>query len=288
MSTILVGDNYPNYQLLDSGNGMKLERFGIYTLSRPDPNALWSRRFLEKKWDQADAIFDPTKRFGKTHWNNKRIDAPWYFAHNGITMKLQLTPFKHTGLFPEQVENWSWFSSIIQKTQRAPKVLNLFGYTGGATLAAALAGASVTHIDASRPAITWARENQSLSGLSNAPIRWIVEDAMTFVSREVRRGSHYDAVIMDPPSFGRDPRGNVFKFENDVPRLLYLIKKILVSKPLFFLINSYSLGFSPTTIANILGDIFPLNTIECGELHLREQSGKRALPCSVFARYSGQ
>ena len=315
----LTLESVKDYELIDSGEGYKLERFGKYIISRPDPNVLWNKR-NSSLWEKADAIFDANKEnpslkfrtnsqreFGSTHWNNKSVREPWVFNFDkinphtnrisvGVKLYLKLTPFKHVGVFPEQIENWKWFGSLIESVGQVshdreildnkPNVLNLFGYTGGATLYAAACGAAVTHVDASKPSVMWARENQKLSGLEKAPIRWIVDDAKKFVAREVKRGVKYDAVIMDPPSFGRDPKGKVFKFEKDVPEILDLVSKALNSKPLFFLINSYSLGYSPTVIKNMLGDILPLEKIECGELQIPEESGGRNLPCGVFARYS--
>ena len=274
-----------DYELLDSGQGYKLERFGAYILSRPDPNAIWRQKLPKNTWLSADAFFHADAKAAASRWHHKKTMEPWQFTYGHITLQLKLSPFKHTGLFPEQIQNWEWFSKIIKKSPTPPKVLNLFGYTGGATLAAAEAGAEVTHVDASKPAIAWARENQKLSGMEEKPIRWIIDDALAFVEREARRGNTYDAVIMDPPSFGRDPKGKVFKFEKDVPLLLNALQKILDPHPLFVLINSYAMGYSPTVIKNILGDILPLERITCGELHITETSGGRSLPCSVFARY---
>lgn len=282
---ILQISDVNDYELIDSGDQTKLERFGKYITSRPDPNALWSKDD-QSAWQKADAIFHPDKKPGQqTHWENKNIKNDWIFSFDGIKMVLKMTPFKHTGLFPEQISNWRWFGDLIKKSGRTINILNLFGYTGGATLYAAKNGAQVTHIDASKPAVSWAGENQKLSGLEDKPIRWIIDDAKKFITREVKRGAKYDAIIMDPPSFGRDPKGKVFKFENDVPEILKTCKQLLSDKPLFFLINSYSLGYSPTVIKNMLGEILPLEKIKCGELQILEKNKERTLPCSVFARF---
>ncbi len=282
---ILTLQPLDDYELLDSGQEYKLERFGAYTLVRPDPNALWHKKMSDDAWKEADAVFRGETASAGARWHNKHVHDPWHITYKSLTLQLKLSPFKHTGLFPEQVQNWEWFSDIIKKSPTQPKVLNLFGYTGGATLAAATAGADVTHVDASKPAITWARENQKLSGMEEKPIRWIVDDALAFVRREARRGNTYDGVIMDPPAFGRDPKGKIFKFERDVPVLLEEIQKILSPKPLFMLMNSYAMGYSATVIKNMLGDILPLERVTCGELHITETSGGRSLPCSIFARY---
>ncbi len=284
MDILLPSDSYA---LRDSGNGMKLERFGQYTIARPDPTALWEPTLSSAIWQEVAAIFSKEKSALRgERWRNINIsEDSWTIACDTIQLRLHLTPFKHTGLFPEQMLNWRWFGPLISTSPKPPRVLNLFGYTGGATLYAASCGAEVTHVDASKPSVTWARENQNLSGLQDAPIRWIVDDAYKFVMREARRGAQYDAVIMDPPSFGRDPKGKVFTFEKDVPKLLEAIRSILVPDPLFFLINSYAMGYSPTVIKNLLAHILPFEKITCGELHIREELTQRTLPCSVYARY---
>ena len=278
-------ESLKDYELLDSGNEEKLERFGAYTLSRPDPNAVWSKKLPDSTWNKADAVFHKEKTASGKHWENRGVKEPWIFSFENISMNLYLSPFKHTGLFPEQTLNWQWIGKVLESCGGSCNTLNLFGYTGGATLYTASKGANVTHVDASKPAITWAKENQKLSGLENAPIRWIVDDAVKFVSREVKRGHKYDAVIMDPPAFGRDQKGKVFKFEKDVPKLLWLIKQVLSPHPLFFLFNSYSLGYSPTVIKNMLAEILPIEKIESGELQIKEKNSARRLPCGVFARY---
>ena len=332
---ILILKPQKEYELLDSGEGEKLERFGNYTLSRPDPNAVWPKKQPISQWNDADAVFMKEKSVMGNKWKNKGVKEPWTFEFDGIKMILKLTPFKHTGLFPEQILNWQWFGQLIKEkvakdsknsvdgvcqvshdreildkegcgkdysgrrdgdgekngdnkkdNNNCPNVLNLFGYTGGATLYAASCGAKVTHVDASKPSVTWARENQTLSNLENKSIRWIVDDAKKFVAREVKRGAKYDGIIMDPPSFGRDPKGKVFKFEQDVPELLKLCKQLLLTEPLFFLINSYAMGYSPTVIKNMLAEILPIEKIKCGELQIQEKDSKRSLPTSVFARYS--
>ncbi|MCX7615930.1 MAG: class I SAM-dependent methyltransferase [Patescibacteria group bacterium] len=308
MNTFIL-EPQENYQLLDSGEGLKLEKFGKYITCRPDPNVLWEKK-SPLLWEKADAIFDPQQKFGSTHWNNKNIKEDWIFEmkitslisnlkeekseifekikEKKIKMILKLTPFKHVGLFPEQIKNWQWLANLLIKkkvTKESPRVLNLFGYTAGASLVLAALGAKVTHVDASRPTISWAKENQKASNLEKAQIRWIVDDARKFVNREIRRKSYYDAVVMDPPAFGRDPKGKVFKFEKDVLPLLKSLSQILSPDPLFFLFNSYSLGYSATVIKNILSSILPLNKIEAGEIQIQEISGQRNLPAGVFARF---
>lgn len=305
MKTFILGP-LDGYELIDSGSEEKLERFGQYTLSRPDPNAVWPKKLSNSTWNNADAIFHKEKLASGKHWENKRVKEPWEFTFgpvrnspaqgsleressgvisNGVKMYLKLTPFKHVGLFPEQILNWEWFGKILEGCGGSRNILNLFGYTGGATLYAASKGAIVTHVDASKPSVNWAIQNQKLSGLSNTQIRWIVDDAIKFVTREIKRGRKYEAVIMDPPAFGRDQKGNVFKFEKDIPQLLKLIKQVLSPRPLFFLFNSYSLGYSSTVIKNMLGEILPIEKIESGELQIKEKSSERCLPCGVFARY---
>ena len=292
----------PDYELLDSGEGMKLERYGKVVIARPDPQALWPKKLSEAKWAAADARF--TKGDGRTDdaeegERGKWIMTPgmpekWNISYGEIQMAVKLTPFKHTGLFPEQLSNWQWSADIIREAMKGrtaenvPAVLNLFGYTGGASLSAVLAGAAVTHVDASRAAITWANENAEISGLTEKPIRWMLEDAALFVKREVRRGKKYDAIIMDPPSFGRGAKGEIWKIESDLLPLLDDCFKLLSDAPLFFIINGYAAGYSPIAYDNnlqVLKNRFG-GLIESGELTIEESGpAKRLLPCGIVSRW---
>jgi 23S rRNA (cytosine1962-C5)-methyltransferase len=271
-----------DHSLLDSGNGQKLERFAGYLISRPEPQAIWNKQLSPADWNKAQAVFIET---GK--WQERsHPPRPWLFQYKELTLELKLTPYKHTGVFPEQAVNWDWFSEFIKNSHRQPNVLNLFAYTGAATLAAAAAGAKVCHVDSSKPAVAWAKHNQELSKLTDKPIRWIVDDCLKFVEREVKRGNKYDAIIMDPPAFGRDPDGKTFRFDKDIPKLLKLCRNLLPDKPLFFLINAYNVSHSPQALKNLLGDILPIKRIDCGELHLKQDNIDISLPCSIFARYN--
>ncbi len=279
---ILSPNILKDHSLLDSGNGQKLERFGDYLISRPEPQAIWNKHLSPAEWNKAQAVFIETG-----NWQ-KRIQPPqpWLFRHKDLALELKLTPYKHTGVFPEQTVNWDWFSELINNSSNQPNVLNLFAYTGGATLASASAGARVCHVDSSKPAIAWAKRNQELSKLTDKPVRWIVDDCLKFAEREVKRGIKYDAIIMDPPAFGRDASGKTFKLDRDLPRLLNLCTKLLSNKPLFFLINAYNVAHSPQTLKNLLGEFLPTKRIECGELHLKQSDNDISLPCSIYARYS--
>lgn len=294
---ILLPPPTKHYQLLDSGNGFKAERFGNNVVVRPDSNCVWKQLALDTVWSHVDATLEKGQD-GKLEWAKHRsFKEPWTFtfdhaAKEGlcddkIVFSLRLSPSsKNIGVFPEQAANWMWLMQKICATDTAPSVLNLFGYTGGATLCAAAAGASVCHVDASQSAVSWARKNQELSKLKDASIRWIVDDCTEFVGREIRRGVRYDALILDPPAFGRDQKGKTFEFEKHIIRLLGLCKQVLVQDPLFVIFNGYSMGYSATVIKNLLDGFFPSKNIEFGELQLQEQNGKRNLPCSLFARFS--
>lgn len=274
-----------NYELIDSGNGRKLERFGKYTLIRRESQAIWKPGKPEL-WESADCEYIRTnEKFGEWKINNQKLPHEWEFNQGNIVMKLKLTPFGHVGVFPELSEQWSWLTNLIHKNNTPPKVLSLFSYTGAATLGAAAAGASVTHVDASKPAITWAVENQKLSKLENSPIRWIADDALKFVKREERRGIKYDGIIMDPPKFGRGPKGEVWQFEDDIPELLDACKPILSESPLFFLLTAYTVPVSPISLGNITSQIVPESGIEYGELSIEDSQGK-LLPTSIFSRWS--
>ncbi|MDE2038250.1 MAG: class I SAM-dependent methyltransferase [Patescibacteria group bacterium] len=288
---ILTTGPSDGYELLDSGEGEKLERFGGFVLARPDPQALWPKRLPKARWAAADAYF--TRDEKSADWAfRKELPASWPASFAGLNMLIKPTAFKHTGLFPEQAPNWEWLRSLVAKRGARgprPSVLNLFGYTGGATLACASAGAEAAHIDGSKSAVSWARENAALSGLKDAPIRWIVEDARTFVEREARRGRTYDGILMDPPAFGRGPSGEVWKIEEHLLPLIEGCRKLLSPDPLFFLINGYSAGYSAIAYGN---DLLPLaedygGTIEIGELAVAEAGEKgRLLPAGIFARWS--
>jgi 23S rRNA (cytosine1962-C5)-methyltransferase len=248
-------------------------------------------------WSHIDVALEKGPE-GKQQWTkHKSFKEPWTFAFdhgtkeglcdNKLVFSLHLSPSsKNIGVFPEQAANWIWMMHKICTADTPPRVLNLFGYTGGATLAAAAAGASVCHVDASAAAVTWARNNQELSKLKDAPIRWIVDDCAGFVGRESRRSSRYDALILDPPAFGRNQKGRTFEFEKQILKLLGLCRQVLVQDPLFVIFNGYSMGYSATVLKNLLGDFFPGKNIEFGELQLQEQSGNRCLPCSLFARFA--
>jgi 23S rRNA (cytosine1962-C5)-methyltransferase len=280
-----------DYELIDSGDEEKLERYGRYILRRPDPQALWKKSLLELEWKNADAIFDADRKVWKK--KNESMQNEWQINFDDLKFNIKPTAFKHTGIFPEQESNWDFIKSKV-KSQKSKgnsepiKVLNLFGYTGGATMAALSAGAEVTHVDGSKSAITWAKENAELSGLINKPVRWIIDDARKFVTREIKRSGKYDGIIMDPPSFGRGGKGEIWKIETDFIKLLEECSKILSDKPLFFIINGYAAGYSSSAYYNALEPIMKKysGNFEIGELSIEESKSGRILPCGIFVRWS--
>ena len=287
----LVTKPSEGYELLDSGLEEKLERFGEVILARPDPQALWPKGRGEE-WQKAAGKFEREGKDGK--WSGKELPKEWQVDFGGLQFLIKPTSFKHVGLFPEQLSNWEWSQDLIKKAGRdlpagkaGVSVLNIFGYTGGATLAAAAAGAKVTHVDASKTAVAWARENAKLSGLEEAPVRWITEDAITFLKREVKRGTKYDAVVMDPPAFGHGPDGELWKFEEDFLELLKLVQELLSDQPLFVLINGYAAGYSPLAFAYNLASFREKfgGEIEFGDLSIAESNSERVLPAGIFARW---
>jgi 23S rRNA (cytosine1962-C5)-methyltransferase len=302
METVsLLTTPQPEYELLDSGGEEKLERYGDIVLARPDPQALWQKTLSAAQWTAADASYTRAKGQGsgpagrQGDWDMKRtLPKEWHIAFGGLVFHIRATSFKHTGLFPEQLSNWDWVASLLRKkiesgqgSGEVPSILNLFGYTGGATLAAAQAGAQVTHVDASKTAVAWARENAALSGLADKPIRWMVEDVMRFVSREIRRGSKYDGIIMDPPAFGHGPKDELWKIEEDFIALVERCSQLLSEKPLFFLISGYAAGYSPLAFAYNLEPILKRygGSVSCGDLGIEDRNG-RVLPCGIFGRWS--
>lgn len=295
MYSIVSTEPSKDYELLDSGDGEKLERYGKIMIARPDPQALWHKRLPEATWEKADAAFKREKvargqvSHGEGSWKTRFVvPERWEIEFSKLKFLIKLSPFKHTGLFPEQAKNWDWIREKVKGAQRSVQVLNLFGYTGGASLAAAQAGAEVCHLDGSKAAIGWARDNAAASGLSAKPIRWILDDAMVFVQREIKRGRRYDGIIMDPPAFGHGPNGEVWKIEEHFPELLELCRQILTPKPLFFLINGYASGYSALAYKNNLAEVMKdyEGSIEVGELTIAEAGSERLLPCGIFARWS--
>ncbi len=293
---ILITKPQMEYELLDSGEGEKLERFGNVILSRPDPQALWRKNLDEKEWKKALGNFSREGKEGS--WNIKEgMPDKWNINFAHLTFKIKPTPFKHTGIFPEQMPNWEWVREVIKKKKDSVKgdaeseieVLNLFGYTGGATLACAQAGAKVVHVDSSKGAITWARENAELSELGEKPIRWIQEDARLFVEREIKRGRKYDGIIMDPPAFGHGANKEVWKIEENFLPFIENCFELLKEKPLFFIVNGYAAGYSRIAYENNLLALKKKygGIIETGELTIEEKGSKRLLPCGIFARWSG-
>ena len=245
-----ICDQWKDYELLDASDGEKLERWGKYILIRPDPQVLWNGVKNSRFWQKSDADYRRSSSGGGS-WSQNRLPEAWNVSYRDLTFRVRPMGFKHTGLFPEQAANWDWFSDLIRAAGRPIRVLNLFAYTGGATVAAAKAGASVVHVDAAKGMGATAKENAALSGLSDAPIRYIVDDCRKFVEREIRRGNRYDAIIMDPPSYGRGPTGEVWKIEEAIDGFVSLVSGVLSDEPLFFLLNSYTTGLSPSAMKYI-------------------------------------
>lgn len=283
-------DNWKDYELIDASDGERLERWGKYILVRPDPQIIWKDAARSPLWNKADGIYRRSAS-GGGGWVKQKTPESWDISYEHLGLKFRLKPmgFKHTGLFPEQAANWDWFSELIKNAHRPIKVLNLFAYTGGATVAAAKAGAQVVHVDASKGMVAMAKENALLSGLEDAPIRYIVDDCKKFVEREIRRGNKYDGIIMDPPSYGRGPSGEVWKLEDSIDEFVGLVSKVLSDEPLFFLINSYTTGLSPLTMSYIL-DLKVRKRyggrIESGELGLRVTESGAPLPCGASSRWT--
>jgi len=279
-----ISDKWKDYELLDTASGERLERWGKYILVRPDPQVIWNSEKKDRRWQTPDASY---KRIGGGgSWGENKLPESWQISYGALRFAIQPTGFKHTGLFPEQAVNWDWFAELIKNAQRPVKVLNLFAYTGGATAAAAAAGASVVHVDASKGMVLRARENANASGLAFAPIRYITDDCGKFAERELRRENSYDAIIMDPPSYGRGTNGEVWKLEDSIDDFVKLVCRLLSDKPLFFLLNSYTTGLSPLTMRQVLSLRLPPDknaVIEEGELVLPSSSGQM-LPCGGSVR----
>ncbi len=283
---MFAADQWTDFEVLDTGSGEKLERWGKYLLARPDPQTIWPRALSDKKWSEADAHYLRSGS-GGGHWEFRRaLPEEWVIAYNGLRFYVRPTGFKHTGLFPEQAVNWDWMSSLIAKRGGMPHVLNLFGYTGGATIACARAGAHVTHVDAAKGMVAWAKRNAELNELPQERFRFIVEDANAFVQRELRRGKTYDGILMDPPSYGRGPGGEVWKLENELFPLAEACSRLLSDEPLFFLINSYTTGFQPAVLTNILARTAERRfrgQIDAEEVGLPVTAGG-ILPCGASGR----
>ncbi|MEI6863972.1 MAG: class I SAM-dependent methyltransferase [Candidatus Adlerbacteria bacterium] len=296
----LVTKPSDGYELLDSGGEEKLERFGDVLLRRPDPQALWPKKLEESEWSKAAGAYvreggaktasgspdtSPSEVF-RGRWTGV-LPQEWKIEFGGLNFLLKPTSFKHTGLFPEQEQNWLWSAECIKNAGREVSILNLFGYTGGATLAAAKAGAQVTHVDASKTAVAWARENAKASGLEDAPVRWITEDALLFVRREIARGKKYDGIIMDPPAFGHGPKNEIWKIEENLIELVDLCGQLLSDQPLFLLVNGYAAGYSPLAFAYNLEQFEKKygGATEYGDLGIEEANSGRTLPAGIFARW---
>ena len=285
-----IANNWSDYAVLDCGGGEKVEKWGPHILVRPDPQAIWPKIDSVSAWKRANAIYHRSKS-GGGQWEIRKLPAQWTISYKELTFNLKPMSFKHTGLFPEQAANWDFIMDKVRTAGRPVNVLNLFAYTGGATLAAAAAGASVCHVDASKGMTQWARENAASSGLADRPIRWIVDDCKKFVQREIRRGRKYDAIIMDPPSYGRGPSGETWKIEEDVADFVKLTMELLSDHPLFVLISSYSTGLAPSVMAYLLGITARVQHdgyIEAQELGLPVQSTGLVLPCGSSARFVGK
>lgn len=290
-----IAENWNDYEVIDASKGEKLERWGKYILVRPDPQVIWETKREEKGWSQCNAHYHRSSK-GGGEWEFFDLPKQWQISYKELTFNLQPFNFKHTGLFPEQAVNWDWFSNKIKEAkakepERSIKVLNLFAYTGGATIAAAKAGAAVTHVDASKGMVTWAKENAVSSGLMDAPIRYIVDDCVKFVEREIRRGNRYDAIIMDPPSYGRGPKGEIWKIEESIHPFVKLCTEVLVDQPLFYLINSYTTGLQPAVLSYMLGIELKRRyggKVTADEIGLPVTASGLTLPCGASGRWESE
>ncbi len=285
---MIVADNWKDYKIIDMANGQKLERWGNIILSRPDPQIVWKNKSFPSEWKKANAIYNRSKTGGGAWEYKSKVPESWQIKYKDLVFNIKTMGFKHTGLFPEQAVNWDWMINKIKTAGREIKVLNLFAYTGGATVACLSAGASVCHVDSSKGMIAWAKENVNASGLKDSKVRYIVDDVVKFVQREIRRGNKYDAIIMDPPSYGRGANGEVWHFEDNIYDLVELCSEVLSDNPLFFLINSYTTGISSTVLANILNLTLGKKyngKIEKGEIGIPMENSKLILPCGIYSRW---
>lgn len=283
-----IADEWKDYEILDMANGEKLERWKDVILVRPDPQIIWNKKSFPHKWKDVNATYNRSKTGGGSWEYNKKMPDSWKIKYKDLTFNIKPMGFKHTGLFPEQAVNWDWMIDKIKKEKREIKVLNLFAYTGGATVACLYAGASVCHVDSSKGMVAWAKENVVSSGLEKRPVRYIVDDVVKFVNREIRRGNKYDAIVMDPPSYGRGANGEVWQFEENIYDLVNLCMQVLSNDPLFFLINSYTTGISSKVLENILKLNIPINVkgkFEAGEIGLPMTKSSLVLPCGIYGRW---
>ena len=282
-----IANEWKDYEIIDMASGEKLERWGNIKLIRPDPQIIWKNKSIPSEWKSANARYNRSSTGGGAWEYSKRLPESWQVKYKNLTFNIKPMGFKHTGLFPEQAVNWDWMINKIKQSKRDIKVLNLFAYTGGATVACLSVGASVCHVDSSKGMTTWAKENVESSGLREKPVRFIIDDVVKFVQREIRRGNKYDAIIMDPPSYGRGKNGEVWQFENNIADLVELCTQVLSDNPLFFLINSYTTGISSKVLANLL----ELNMkryngkITSGEIGLPMKNSKLVLPCGIYGRW---
>lgn len=286
---LIASPDWTDYELIDTGEGQALERFGPYTLIRPEPQAIWSRGLPAKQWDSADAVMVPTRDEFGGYWEFKRaIQQPWLIDYKGLKSEIRLSKSRHIGIFPEQASHWDWIADQIQSAGRPLRVINLFGYTGMATASAARAGAEVTHVDASKHAVAWASHNLDLSGLGKASVRWLVEDARKYLKREAKRKSFYDGIILDPPKFGRGPSGRVWDYFEDIVELLALCRRVLTPNPKFICMTSYAIQASALVPHQALQEIVSGHhgEITSGELVTMDKSKGHVLSHSLFTRWS--
>lgn len=281
-----IAQDWKDYEILDMANGEKLERWKNIYLVRPDPQIIWKDKSYPEKWKKANARYSRSNTGGGSWSYQKKLPASWQVKYKNLTFNIKPMGFKHTGLFPEQAVNWDWMIDKIKNSNREIKVLNLFAYTGGATVACSYAGASVCHVDSSKGMVSWAKENVVSSGLSDRPVRYIIDDVTKFVQREIRRGNKYDAIIMDPPSYGRGAKGEIWQFEENIYDLVRKSVEVLSDNPLFFLINSYTTGISSTVLENILRlNIKNKGEFSSGEIGLPMRDSQLVLPCGIYAKF---
>lgn len=288
VNTMWIADGWKDYEVIDCSNNEKLERWGNYILVRPDPQVIWNTPKTELGWKKINGHYHRSTQ-GGGEWEFFDLPKQWTIDYKNLTFNLKPFSFKHTGLFPEQAVNWDWFSDKIRNAGRPVKVLNLFAYTGGATIAAAAAGAQVTHVDASKGMVTWAKENAKSSNLEDKPIRWLIDDCVKFVEREIRRGNKYDGIIMDPPSYGRGPKGEIWKIEESIHAFVKLCAQLLSDEPLFYLINSYTTGLAPSVLTYMLSIEVQKKyggKVESEEIGLPVTSNGLVLPCGASGRWS--